>query len=272
MIVKIFGVYCFTYRPDGRKYVGSGLDCHGRRKSHVSKAKAKSGDYFQKQLSLLEIENFDFEILEECDPIIRLEREKHYIILFNSVYPNGFNMIEDPTRGWDYLFTAAIRKRLSDARKLRVTKQETRDKISLAMKGRKFSEETINRMLIASTGHRRNVGRKMSDEEKVRISKLHKGKVYSEETRRKISIATIGNKRRLGKRHGLETRLKISTAGKGNKNCLGFRHTKDSRRKMSQWQIGRKLQTKTIAKMVASRALARKKRKLSAQPELFSQK
>ena len=62
--------------------------------------------------------------------------------------------------------------------------QETKDKISKSLTGRKLSEENRQKML----------GRKVSDETKLKIGNSHRGKKHSEEAKRKMSQKAIGNK------------------------------------------------------------------------------
>ena len=38
------------------------------------------------------LDNFSFEILEECDKTELLNREQYYISLYDSLEPNGYNM------------------------------------------------------------------------------------------------------------------------------------------------------------------------------------
>lgn len=38
------------------------------------------------------IDNFDFEIIEECDKSMLSEREKYWIQFYDSMVPNGYNL------------------------------------------------------------------------------------------------------------------------------------------------------------------------------------
>jgi group I intron endonuclease len=111
---KICGVYCFIHIPDGRRYIGSSLDVHQRHRAHINQAKKLTGFGFHRNMSALGVENFSFEILEVCEPQVRLEREHFYIVLHDSV-KQGFNRRSDPTKVGDY--TEAIRAAISAAKK-----------------------------------------------------------------------------------------------------------------------------------------------------------
>jgi len=70
----------------------------------------------------------------------------------------------------------------------------TKEHTSAARKGKKLSEETKQKMSIARKGKKR--------------------KPHSEETKKKIGIASKGRKSFLGKHHSEETRQKMSAANK----------------------------------------------------------
>jgi hypothetical protein len=65
--------------------------------------------------------------------------------------------------------------------------QESRAKISAALKGRTLSDETRAKMSAARKGRTH-----FQDEAKAKIGAAHKGKVYSAETRAKMSAANKG--------------------------------------------------------------------------------
>ena len=89
--------------------------------------------------------------------------------------------------------------------------QESRKKMSLALKGKPKSEE--HKAKIGDI-HR---GKNISSEQREKISQAHKGVPKSEEHKRKISEASMGNQRWLGRKHSEETRRKMSEAAKNRK-------------------------------------------------------
>ena len=87
------GIYRVVNHVNGKCYVGQstniekrwgeprrGLNYHKHDGYHLYEAIRKYG-----------LDNFDFEVLEECDVSVLDEREKHWICVFNS-YENGYNM------------------------------------------------------------------------------------------------------------------------------------------------------------------------------------
>lgn len=98
---------------------------------------------------------------------------------------------------------------------------ETRKKRSDALKGRVFSQETIEKI------RAKNLGKKRSLESLSRMSKSQIGKKLSPETKEKLRL--IG----LGKKHSIETKLKITNSK------IGKQHSEDTKRKIGEKSKGR---------------------------------
>lgn len=95
-----------------------------------------------------------------------------------------------------------------------IISKETREKLSLASKGKKRPKELMEKIRL------KNLGKKRSEEAKKNISEAHKGIrvfgiVKSEETRRKLSIA---NKNKIRGPRSEETKRKIGAANKLKKH------------------------------------------------------
>ena len=86
-------------------------------------------------------------------------------------------------------------------------------------------------------------GKHLSEETRRKLSEAMKGRTLSEEHRRKISESMKGKNHPLyGKHHSEDTRRKISESMKGKINPLyGKHHSEDTRRKMSDALKGRTL-------------------------------
>jgi len=130
---------------------------------------------------------------------------------------------------------------------------ETREKMSVAGRGRKRSEETREKMRAAATG------RKHSEQTKQKIKEKRASQVMtsmSEESRKKISVAQKGKKRTP------EQCLAISLGKKGKKikpmsaerlaafkvMNVGRKHTELARANIAKAQIGKVDSPETIAK------------------------
>jgi len=113
--------------------------------------------------------------------------------------------------------------------------EETRARMSEALRGRTKSEETRARMSAAKKGHT------VSEETRQRIAEGNKGKTHTEAARAKIGAASKGNKHALGCVRSEETRQRMSAANKGqtshNKGKTASEETraKQSEAKRAYW-------------------------------------
>ena len=83
-------------------------------------------------------------------------------------------------------------------------------------------------------------GAVISEETRRKMSEAIKGKTHSEESKRKMSEAQKGNTNWLGKTHSEETKRKMSEASKGNNYNLGKTHSEERKRKQSEASKGEK--------------------------------
>jgi len=129
--------------------------------------------------------------------------------------------------------------------------EEHKIKIGLASKGRKHTQETINKMkgrvcsddtlakmIIASQG--RNKGRITSKETKLKLSLVNKGRRRSKEFGLKMSLINKGKKR---KPLSEEQKIKLSIINKGR---IQSQETKDKR---SKTLMGHKVSEETKLKL-----------------------
>lgn len=147
------------------------------------------------------VENFIFEVIDECSSHDELnEAESYWIDFHNTFNGHGYNM----TSGGN-LNT--------------IVSEQTKIKLSKKTSGKN------NGMY----------GKAHTDETKKKISDKNKGRVHSCETRKKLSDRMIGNKHHMyGKHHSEETKRKISESQKGEKgNFYGRTHTDETKNKMS---------------------------------------
>ena len=91
------GIYKFTNKINGKSYIGQSRNIDYRKKSHLANYNnPNSTDYnglFHRAIRKYGKNNFVFEILEECDCNDLNEREKFYIQYYNTLTPNGYNMV-----------------------------------------------------------------------------------------------------------------------------------------------------------------------------------
>lgn len=87
-------IYCITNQVNNKKYVGSTNDPIRRKQEHFNSARWRStASYYyplQKAMRKYGIENFMFEVLEECSNDIAAQKEKEWIVKLNSLTNSGY--------------------------------------------------------------------------------------------------------------------------------------------------------------------------------------
>jgi hypothetical protein len=247
-------IYKATNKINGKCYVGQTTRELKVRKRHHLNSK-EDGNYFHNALYKYGPENFQWEVLCECESKEELnEMEFHYIKQYNSSWKeSGYNLTEggegNPMDNPD------TRKKISIANSKRIIKQSTKDKMSKANKGKnnpnygkkskgclgyKHTEEAKRKISEANKGKTPWCKglTKETDKRLKNMSLLSKGKYISEETKRKISESRMGkytgeNNSFYGKKHTEETKRKIS------ESKMGKYHTEETKRKISEKLSGK---------------------------------
>jgi hypothetical protein len=81
------GVYCWTNKMNGKKYIGSSINLRRRIYDYYSLKKLiKSNVIISRALLKYSFENFQLEILEYCEPDLCTKREQYYFNLMNPTY------------------------------------------------------------------------------------------------------------------------------------------------------------------------------------------
>jgi len=212
-------IYKATNKINGKAYIGLTTKTLDHRiKAHYRRAK-NTNNHFHSALKKYNKESWVWSILyDKISPDQLLVAEVCAIYTLDT-YHNGYNGTEG-------------------GEKNPVDYPEIRDKISKALKGRKFSEKRKKDMSEARSGEKHHLfGKKRSKETCKRISESNKGKIMSEESKRKLSIANTG------KKHTDKTIKKMSNDRSGKKNSnYGNKYSEESRKKISEkisksWKI-----------------------------------
>ena len=202
----ISGVYQIRNIINDHIYIGSTINVKHRRRLHIKQLQTNKhhSRYLQRAWNKYGETAFEFTLLEECEPVkeILLEREQYYL---DTLCPE-YNILPMAGSSLGVIPTAEARLNMSKAQKGHIATPETREKISLANKGKKRSPEALLNMSLAHMGH------VTSPETREKLSKINKGKTMSTETRAKISKAHKGNTYNLGHRASKETREKMSAS------------------------------------------------------------
>lgn len=157
----MIGIYKIT-NPKNNIYIGQSTNIK-KRWNHYNFKDCKSQSALYNSFNKYGVVNHIFEVIEECDITVLNEKEGYWQDYYDSVN-KGLNC-----------------RRVSSLDKTGYLSQETKDKISLANKGRIYSEK----VLISIKNFRKN--RVVTNETRLKMSNSAKNKIISEELKFKIS-------------------------------------------------------------------------------------
>lgn len=83
------GIYKITNKINGHAYIGQSINITRRWRDHKNRY-LKDDNSLYKAFSKYGLENFDFIVVEECEPDKLNEREKYYIEYYNTFF-DGYN-------------------------------------------------------------------------------------------------------------------------------------------------------------------------------------
>lgn len=170
MAGQIIGIYKVTNLINGKSYIGQSINIEGRFKSH--KLGKRSSKYLQKEIKQYGLENFKFEILEECLEKDLDKRETYWISYYNSYSANGYNKTNGGKGSPGLVHTLESRRKIKENHAI--------------VKGHKASEETKEKLRQA------NIGTKNPMYGKIPWNKGKKFGPLSEKRRAEISLQTRG--------------------------------------------------------------------------------
>jgi len=189
----MIGIYKITNEINGKVYIGQSVDINKRKREHLNNYKREENKHYAlyKAINKYGVNNFKFEVVCECSIEELNDLEVKYINLYNSYKNNGYNM----TLGGGGV--RGLKPWLG-----RKHTQETKNKIRESRMGKKFSNETIEKLRIINKGNKRRLGKSHREETIEKLSRLNRGE----------------NNAMFGKSHSQETKEKISAAKKGKGN------------------------------------------------------
>lgn len=184
------GIYKVTNLINSKMYIGQARNIKSRWSSHKS-AYSTENTVLYRAMRKYGLENFKFEVIEECKEEELDNLEIYYIWYYNTYIhaenSNGYNMTigGGGSSGLSGEKSNMYGKRHSE---------ETKQKMSESQKGKVLTEE-----------HRRNIGKTSkgripTEETRAKMSKAHNGKVFSEEHKMKIGESQKGGKSHNAKR------------------------------------------------------------------------
>ena len=89
----MIGIYKITNLINKKSYIGQSVHIERRWREHCMPS---ADSLIAKSIKKYGVENFIFEILEEVSDVNQLnEKESYYISLYNSIVPNGYNIVQE---------------------------------------------------------------------------------------------------------------------------------------------------------------------------------
>lgn len=163
-------IYCYTNRNTGKKYIGQTIHSEQRKRNHLHEAMERNSDYyFHRSIRKHGIAAFEYEVLEENVENLN-ERENHYIDMYDTLWPNGYNQC--PANSLDK----------TSIEKMRETKKK-----QFAAMSEEERRTRVECMVQANKGSKRSEKTRKKMSESVKKYLAENPRVRSEETKRKTS-------------------------------------------------------------------------------------
>lgn len=157
------GIYKIT-SPTGKIYIGQSVNIKKRFKQYKSLYNSRNQKALHYSFLKHGIEKHSFEVMEECD-INKLNERERYWQDFYNVIKKGLNCKTTTTKSKSGKLSEATLLKMSKSLKGRIISPEQRIKLSIAGRGRKNSQKSIDR-----------------------LKEYNKNRVFSEETKNKIAV------------------------------------------------------------------------------------
>lgn len=216
----MIGIYKIT-NPKGKIYIGQTID-YARRLRHYKLLKCQEQPRVYNSLVKYGIINHKFKLIKECAKDELTKWERHFQDMYDSVGKNGLNCILVSTDDFSGGHSEESKKKISKALKGR---QANQNAINAVIKYNKERILTYETRIKLGNGNR---GKKQTDEWKQKLIKARTGSKRTEETKQKMKDSAknrvtdewkqnLSNKLK-GRVMSDEWRLKLSIAAKNRKN------------------------------------------------------
>lgn len=241
----MYYIYKITNKINGKTYIGQHKykkldDNYMGSGKHLKAAQAKYGiENFKKDILVFNVSKKEhIDLLEKT--FIAAEREKVGVENCYNIADGGAD--GSPAKGKHWKLSEETKRKISEALKGKPKSEEHKRKMSEINKGKHHSEESNRKRSETMKG--KNKGKVRTEETRKKISEANKGKHLSEEIKRRISeklkgrvSPTKGKKmseesirkraeKNTGKKRSAEVRAKMSAARKGKKVSWKVKHWK----------------------------------------------
>ena len=178
-------IYIIKNKVDNKCYIGQTIekDINTRWNKHKRNINSDGCPALYGAFRKYGLNNFDFKIIcicfdEACDDL-----ETYYISKFNSIAPNGYNLESGGNK--NKIFHPETRIKISIALTGKKHSEERKLKNSNSQKGKILTEESKQKMSKSRIGKKLN----LTDEQKQNRSNRLKGHLVSEKTKQKVAEA-----------------------------------------------------------------------------------
>ena len=89
----MIGIYKIENILNGMIYIGQSVRIERRFQEHIMQS--HNSQQIDKAINELGVENFTFNIIEQCSIEQLDERENYWISFYQCLYPNGYNIVEN---------------------------------------------------------------------------------------------------------------------------------------------------------------------------------
>ena len=145
---KIVCIYVILNDVDGKLYIGQTVNFKERKKNHLVSLRSgtHSNEHLQRAFNKFGEEHFTIKILQECKENELDDLERFYIAKYDSTNKKkGYNILEGGERPGYRKHNAETKKKMSLAGKGRKFSEAHKKNIGLANKGKKMSKEAIEK-------------------------------------------------------------------------------------------------------------------------------
>lgn len=165
----MYEIYCVTCLENGKKYVGqTSIGRTERWNQHRYQAKYDPHTYFYRSLMSRGFEVWELSLLEEVETLEQAnEAEDRWIKELKTLNEDfGYNTKEGGSNG---PLSESARKKSSETKKQQWSDPEFKESQRLANVGKHHTEEGKKNISLSLVGHKRNLGRVHSPEDKEKI-------------------------------------------------------------------------------------------------------
>ena len=144
------GIYKITNLVNNKFYIGSSsYNVYNRINVHkrLLKQNKHENSYLQKSYNKHGLNNFNFEIVELCEPLLCLEREQYYLDFFKCYNRDiGYNINKKSNSRLGCILSQETKDKISNSHKGKIISNETKRKLSISRNNRKIPKEIIEKI------------------------------------------------------------------------------------------------------------------------------